>query len=607
MSVAGVFTIITNDGKQDKLLMASDFLKSRLENIHQAKFNANRINNPSIPADHKDNLPTLADIERTHMLLTNATFKPFAAFGFEYNKVRPSSGQPALGNTIQFNIPQFGDFFHDIAFHCVLQQPVITPSDPNDHGNSPAMRWCDYPGERLLKRVQQEVNGNSLDEYYTEAIVAHREYRVAPNKLAAWKRCVGQEEPEIGYSRQDDRVGGETKAQSHRVKHEVFTGLQTPSAQKLGTVELFVPLLFWYNRDVRLAIPSVAIPYGQRFINIDLAAKDDLVALVPRGTGTAAEPNGVLGDIAISQVELYINNIFMNAEIHKIYIKRIGFSLIRVHRMQTFTLNTGSGDVLLQQMKWPIEYIFVGAKPNSQYKPTTLAEKSMSMDTWHKYCSAETKTYFDSPEGMVPFDIVGADGEGKVGAVNADGKCTGAYALTQDIAVGDALLMDGKLLVVATGAAKGAPFNTVIVQHPIPGGADITNATVQKIAVSSYRKEIQTRKWTPVLDQITIKLQGIEFYKEMPRLFLNGYTPYHYGGPNIGTPTDTGSIFVPFCMYPGTFQPSGHLNVSRAREFYLYWTSSIVDANKPATMIVIASAINFLLISDGSAVLRYST
>ena len=61
-------------------------------------------------------------------------------------------------------------------------------------------------------------------------------------------------------------------------------------------MELFVPLLFWYNKDVRLAVPSVAIPYGQRFINIELAQAYELVGLVPRGTGTWASPNGTLSD-----------------------------------------------------------------------------------------------------------------------------------------------------------------------------------------------------------------------------------------------------------------------------------------------------------------------
>jgi hypothetical protein len=37
------------------------------------------------------------DIEKTHILFTNAHFKPFVALGFEYNKVNAGSGTVQLG------------------------------------------------------------------------------------------------------------------------------------------------------------------------------------------------------------------------------------------------------------------------------------------------------------------------------------------------------------------------------------------------------------------------------------------------------------------------------------------------------------------------------
>ncbi|ARA72063.1 hypothetical protein BNJ_00234 [Kaumoebavirus] len=57
------------------MLMATDLLSKRLSAIVEANKR-----NPTI----KDPTPTLADIERTHILFTNAHFKPFAAFGYEY-------------------------------------------------------------------------------------------------------------------------------------------------------------------------------------------------------------------------------------------------------------------------------------------------------------------------------------------------------------------------------------------------------------------------------------------------------------------------------------------------------------------------------------------
>ena len=102
MATGGIFQIITNDGKQDRMLMATALLHQRLDGINKAKTR----NNGGAP-DSKDNMPTLLDIERTHILFTNAHFKPFAAIGYEYNKVRTTSGNPSLGQVIQFSIPLF--------------------------------------------------------------------------------------------------------------------------------------------------------------------------------------------------------------------------------------------------------------------------------------------------------------------------------------------------------------------------------------------------------------------------------------------------------------------------------------------------------------------
>ena len=95
MSSGGIFQLITNDGKQDKLLMATALLQSRLAHATAVRDGAN-LDDPT---------PTLLDIEKTHVLFVNAHFKPFAAIGFEYNKVTVAAA--ALGTELIFSIPLF--------------------------------------------------------------------------------------------------------------------------------------------------------------------------------------------------------------------------------------------------------------------------------------------------------------------------------------------------------------------------------------------------------------------------------------------------------------------------------------------------------------------
>jgi hypothetical protein len=89
--------------------------------------------------------------------------------------------------------------------------------------------------------------------------------------------------------------------------------------------------------------------------------------------------------------------------------------------------------------------------------------------------------------------------------------------------------------------------------------------------------------------------------------FFSAYVPYAFGGPNIVSPSDEGCLMFTFALYPGAYQPSGHINISRAREFYLSWTSPYTTSTCNSELLVIAKAINFLLIANGSAVLRFTT
>tara|TARA_B110000285_G_scaffold212995_1_gene256976 strand:- start:617 stop:1003 length:387 start_codon:yes stop_codon:yes gene_type:complete len=116
---------------------------------------------------------------------------------------------------------------------------------------------------------------------------------------------------------------------------------------------------------------------------------------------------------------------------------------------------------------------------------------------------------------------------------------------------------------------------------------------------------------TTTISTLGIEAHGIDiFNKELSEPFYNSYLPMianQSGNGSIVTPELPGSILINFALNPGDLQPSGHINISRAREFYINIDSEIISSKFPGTLYAEACAINFLLVSDGSAVLRYST
>jgi len=299
--------------------------------------------------------------------------------------------------------------------------------------------------------------------------------------------------------------------------------------------------------DPRLAVPSVAIPFGQRFINLTLASREQMVDYLLRGPspgtgGFNIHSNIAVGTPVISTLELYINNIFVNPEIHMMFIKRIGFTLIRVHRTQVNTITTANAEILLNSMKWPIETMFVGLRPTLNgkiYNKGAAGYNPLGLAQWHLF-SQITPTNFTLP--------------------NVLSKST-----------------------TVTTAAFG-------VATPVTAAIALATAFVQ----------------TATITNVTVSAHSVLLYNDFPSLFFNAYCPLMYGGHNIRCPEDRSVMMIPFNLYPGTYQPSGHINVSRAREFYFKFNST-VSGNTECELVVVASAINFLLISDGSAVLRYTT
>lgn len=496
-STGGYFQMITNDGKLDSMLVADNLLRQRLAMIYDEN---------SADVSVEDPTPTLVDIEESHVLFVNAHFKPFAAMALEYQKVKSNSGTPQLGGEVQFNIPQFGEFINDMVVHIKLSAPVLTQDPPGAPGDTDYYRYHDFPGERLLQKVSFDVNGNPLDDYDSFAYVNHRQFEVGCNKVCGYYRAVGQELPRDAVYDQDATIDFGA-GESFIEKTQICAGLQTPRAyfpDEPQILEVFMPILMWF-RDPRQSIPSVAIPQGQRYITLKLATSAQLLSIVNRG----ADTNSSLSTPNVDVLELYVNNIFVTREVHDVYIRRVGFNLIRVHRYQDEVVNRNTAEIQLTRLKWPIEYMYVGIQ---------LTENENSPDLWHLFTQVD----------------------------------------------------------------------------------DVPHTSTTTAAVTS-------KQTTRLIDRITISAHAIPLYNDYPAGFYSDYLPLTYGEYNLNTPCDEGLHLITFCLYPRSYQPSGHINVSRAREFYVQYTAPSISSVNTGRLRVYASAINILLVADGTAILRYTT
>jgi len=499
MSTGGIFKLITNDGIQDKLLMATNYLEKRVGQI--AAVNAQRRKQMEKTNVNKNNLsfanswiPSLNQIEKTHNIFVNGSFKPFVAMGYEYSKTQITEGSKQFGTTSSFTIPQFGDFFNDMVVH--IRLTGLQATNPGDK-----VRYAAFLGHKIIENAAFYIQNNKIDDYSTHEYNAYYNFHVPPSKKTGWLRNMGQEIPNLGY------VTSNPLTDEVREYRWFGDGPQT-FKRTHDSVDLWIPILFWF-KDIKHAVPNIILPYGQTKLELKLAKSNELIAFANYvGDGSYTEPK-------IEKFDLYTNHVFMVQFVHKIFLQNFGFSLIRVHKRQVALVDKSEGNKKLNDMKWPIETMYVAFRPKA---------------------NEELSQYWYRNSKLTQTDI------------------------------------------------------------PVP----VANATTVSI------NQVRIQKESPSVDTLELQAHGVKIFKETPSSFYNSYVPYRFG-KYVNTPEDPGWFMMNFNFNPGDHNPSGHLNVSRAREFYLSYTSSYISSASKADLIVLADALNFFLVKDGSGVLRFST
>lgn len=512
MSIGGVFQLITNDGIQDKLIMATDKLRERIKEIGCKKLKELRQLYPGKTDQQLLQMdtgwmPSLTAIEKTHIVFINSSFKPFVAMAFEYSKTMPTGGSaPKLGNLMSFTLPVYGEFVNDAVVYVKLDNfQAVLPADK--------VRYVEMIGHRIFKKTSFKLAQCELDSYTPEKYNIHWQYKVPVGKEDGWLRNIGQEVPKQGFLTADPTNDEVREYRWFGDGPQTFRSVQP-------ALELWIPLLFWF-KDIQTALPNFLFPQGQTNIDIDLESEANLVAYA----NYSNTQNAVYTPPTIVDCALYVNHIFLLPELHKIFVAKFGFQLIRVTKaVNEIPLQTSSGGVLLQAIKWPVESLFIAFRPVANYS---------NSQRWHR--------------------------------------------------------------------------NTIITQKSVKEAVVTGVATIQ-VNNALYYEE------TPVVSSLELRAHDIVIHPKLPPAFYNSYIPTRFGA-NIKTPRDLGWYLMNFNANPGDYQPSGHFNISRERELNLYYESAIdpntyqpyIRIDNPIKLIVVAECLNFLLVQNNSAILRFAT
>lgn len=542
MANAGIFNLlITDDTEQDNFLIAQTKLSDRIKEIKIDKLNSinnailnltdvyNKLNSDILSIvnidernifqskiddclrninylnENKVDLikPTFNDINETHFLFINYQYKPFVEFGFNYIVTNVNS-KPTYGNELEFNVQSNGDFISDMMIFIRLSE--LKAFDENDR-----VRYADFIGHKILKKCQFVISNNILDEYDRELYNIHYNYHIPNDKKNAWLKCIGQEIPITG-TLISDPVNDEIK----EIK-TICNGYQTLK-KKHSKLDMFIPLLFWFNKDIRLALPNHIKPAGQVKIRIELENANNLMNSIDV-VNDEYNQNFSIPDIEICS--LYTKHIYVNTDIQDIFISKLGINLIRIYKKVEKQLLVNNDSISLKELKFPMESLYIFARPESNEIGID------NFQTWHLN-SILNLSYVKTP---IIYKINGIDTLG---------------------------------------------INTI-----------------------KYYDEI------PILDSLKFEFNESSSYGTQLIGFYDGYLPY-ISGNNIMS-NNNNIYYIPYTFMPNSIQPCGYANLSKTREIYLEYSSSVIEDNKPIKLYIYATTLNFVIITKNAATLKYLT
>ena len=141
----------------------------------------------------------------------------------------------------------------DRITNCWVEMTLPAQNAPSVSGT--AQNWVNCVGHRLLEEVELEIGGQRIDKHYADWLEIWSELTLPAEKRDGYKQMIG--------------------------KFDSGTGLDATSEQKL-----YVPLVFFFNRNPGLALPLIALQYHEVKINVKFASLSSVANNIETPSGS---------------------------------------------------------------------------------------------------------------------------------------------------------------------------------------------------------------------------------------------------------------------------------------------------------------------------------
>ncbi len=226
-----------------------------------------------------------------------------------------------FGTTVTSLISRNGDLISSVYLQTTL------PDIPADADNYKYTVWTDNVGHHLIKRADLEIGGQLIDRQYGDWFEIWSQLSVPAGQQKGYREMIGQ-----------DPAG----------PFGLNSGLQRDRTTVLPGRTIYIPLLFWFCRNIGLALPLIALQYHEVKITLQLRLKQELIACFDTqavgDTVSSPVPNTMGG---LTDTALWVDYIYLDTDERRRFAQVTHEYLIDQLQLNEFNI---SGSVTNQEV-----------------------------------------------------------------------------------------------------------------------------------------------------------------------------------------------------------------------------------------------------------------
>ena len=282
------------------------------------------------------------------------------------------NGKFDWGSRVTCQISRNGDLVHKM--YVEVELAALDSTTNTNILTQNLNRYVNYIGHRLLKSVEVEIGGQRIDKQYSHWMYIWNELSLNAGK-------------KVGYS---EMIGADSDMTSFENN------------------KVYVPLEFWFCRNIGLALPLIALQYHEVKVNIEIETFNNCTY-----NGTAYTKNGDAssGTVSIKNASLWCDYVFLDTDERKRFAQLSHEYLIEQVQLNENGLTTSSEQSVPLTMNHPVKELIWTLNDD---------DKKELQNQWYNYTNTSNfeRTGEDSIDHKTTLFGVEPDGDNSISSAS---------------------------------------------------------------------------------------------------------------------------------------------------------------------------------------------